>query len=465
MDLVEVYLDIIYPVFPLFHRQSLIRRTSRGEHLNNRPYYASVMAMAALALARLCDGALIQGPWQIPDLKDPTIPSSEEVFEAAKAAIPADATLTLELGYMQASALLAITAIQYGKIALMRHHLGIYHTFIAVGGLHDESNWPQDLNAVELQERRRLYWSLYTLDVFTAVVWNGTVRSREASSNVAYPDDADDSASVKITGDAEGSSAQPVWLKGWNFVTDLYRILEHAADQLGRMQISSHRTPAIGALLESNALPRAAVLEHMTLMYQGLPDELKTTCEPTGNAEHDLPSFQAANINATMQLVRMVYFTNDQSTLDYKCQVASEVICGFRCIPVAYLKAISVPLLHHLGGIGSILGATFAQGMTESSYHRVRSVLLELAELLVNLEQGLLFTSGTSEKLRSLVAKIDHFMANQRTTTLPSLTMADQNGTITDAEIAEMDLGMGDSPEFSFPSDLFNDWPWALDFT
>jgi hypothetical protein len=87
----------------------------------------------------------------------------------------------------------------------------------------------------------------------------------------------------------------------------------------------------------------------MTL-YEQLPPVFKTTQPLTGILEKDLFGFQAANIAASLQLVRMVLFTTENSTVDQKCQIASEVINGFASVPVAYLRAISSPLLHHLAG-------------------------------------------------------------------------------------------------------------------
>ena len=87
----------------------------------------------------------------------------------------------------------------------------------------------------------------------------------------------------------------------------------------------------------------------------------------------------------------MVLFTTEGATIEQRCHIASELLDGFRKVPVAYLRAISSPLvrakqhvrnvgliirqLHHLAGIGSILGSVFEEPLSESSYFRVRTVL------------------------------------------------------------------------------------------
>jgi hypothetical protein len=79
-------------------------------------------------------------------------------------------------------------------------------------------------------------------------------------------------------------------------------------------------------------------------------------------------------------------------------------------MPVAYLRAISAPLLHHLAGIGSILGFVREEPLSGSSYAQVRSVLLSMAQLLSSINSGCNFTTDASERLRSLVNRINDFM-------------------------------------------------------
>lgn len=148
--------------------------------------------------------------------------------------------------------------------------------------------------------------------------------------------------------------------------------------------------------------------------------------------------FQTANITATVQLLRMILFASGGGSIEDRCKIASEVIDAFTRIPTAYLRAISSPLLHHLAGIGSILGSVFEGSMSEQAYQEVRVVLLALAQLLENLEDSTHETK-TAKRLRDLVAQIDDRMDNQR------------------EQLSNV------------PSDLaheiMNDWPWNLDFT
>lgn len=457
-DLTEIFFEVVYPVFPLFHRASLTRRVSRGEHLENRSLYASVMAMCALSSARARDGALLQC-WDVAKLQNP---SSEELFDAAVNAFPEDLLDNQSLDYMRASMLLSITAIQYGSPALMNYHLSRYHTYVTVGALHDEANWPQALPVIEVEERRRLFWSAYTLDVFTSVVWSGVIRSKEASSNVCYPTEIDDEALEFL--DTATAVQSVTWLRGWNYVTDMYRILEYAASDLQRTRTTVLRRPTIEALEDFKTSSQSAVLDRITAMYADLPDVFKTTAQPTHNFRRDLFSFQAANIAATVQLVRMVYFSSDASDLEQKCRVASEVLTAFANMPVAYLRAISAPLLHHLAEIGRIFGAAFVSGMSASLYHSVRSVLLDLASILADLEQKLYCPSNASKKVESQVMRIDRFIHEQRQVPTEHVNPLHPSAAPEILSASEPTLEQP-SPDIMFPPELFEDWDWAFTFT
>lgn len=479
MDLTEIYIEVVYPVFPLFHRPTLLRKVSRGEYLLDRPFYACIMAMCSLASARARDGALYSTTWDVATL---TQPSAEEFYKAADDALPRDDPKSHSFNHMRACVLLAISSIQLGDNTMMSFYLGIYNTLMAVGQLHDEANWPQSIGNIELEERRRLVWSTYTLDVFTSIIWSRPMLSREATFNVCYPTEADDET-FNDAGYREQSPAMKLygcsWMRGWNFVIDLYRILEHAVDHLRCLRSTTQRSPSVQAVFSDSMPSQRAIFEHIMSIYSSLPTHFKTTRPIQCNLSDDLFSFQAANITATVQLVRMVHFINDHSALEQKCQVASEVIAGFVVVPVAYLRAMGSPLLHHLAGIGSMLGAAFEDGLSEKSYRLIRVVLLDLADLIANLEVDLFCPPGTSDKLRTQVSRIDEYMATQRSWMMAQLhgeriDHGGRHGSATSGNMPDQQqqqnrmqtFGASDaSPQYHFPPELFEDWSWALNLT
>ena len=472
MDLTEIYFEVIYPVFPLFHRPTLTRRVSRGEYLKDRSLFASTAAMCALASARARDGAVYSASWDLDSLREP---ASEQLLAAAIEALPRDAPMTQDLGYMRAYLLISISYIQYGRMTESQYYLNGYHSFVAVGSLHDEREWPARLSTIEKEERRRLFWSAYTLDVFTSIIGKGVVRGSEAAFNVSYPSEVNDEVLAQTNQNTtrQGNGPEQVsWLKGWNFVTDLYRILEHALYSLRRLRSREQRTPTMPITFFDCPISQNAVLDHVMAMYNDLPAILKST-KPVGHDfAENLLSFQAANIAATIQLVRMVLFTTEGSNVEQKCQIGSELVGAFASVPTAYLRAISSPLLHHLTGIGIILGSAFNDGLTQSSYMRIRSVLLELTELISHLEEGLYYSAGTSEKLRAQVTAIDDFWRTYTTLEMtgtsiavdpPRASVENHIVAVPGAADERPTLNTNGSPHFHFPSELLDNWSWVFD--
>lgn len=467
LQLANVFFEVIFPIFPLFHKPSLLRKIASREHLHNPALFTTVAAVCALSSARIRDGA-VYTPNGVMDVL--TEHSSEYFFVAAEEALPKSAALTQELGYMQACILLSVTSIQYGNSVKARYYLNLYHAFVAVGFLHDEDEWPQGLSSVETEERRRLFWSAYTLDVFTSMIWKGTVRSSELAFNVCYPTEHDllhDTASMPSMCT---STTRPSWLEGWNFVTDLYRLLEHV---LHRLRPKSRRTPVIGfEISQDNHSLDTSLLERVTAMYDRLPAIFKSAHSPTNDMSKDLYSFQAANIAATVQLLRMVLFTIKGSSVEDKCQIASEVIRVFSSIPIAYLRAISSPLLHHLAGIGVLVGSTFHERLSESAYHRIQSVLLDFAALIASLEAGMHHVAGVSDRLRAQVTTLDKYWTDQRQhQSVPQsrrplhASGPSESSGFADFESSHSPFDYTQGNSISFPSELFEDWESLFDLT
>lgn len=253
------------------------------------------------------------------------------------------------------------------------------------------------------------FWSIYTLDIYASIVWGGIIRYREAHSLVRYPSELDDEfitphgyglppvspeSGLRSHGDTPIVSRQPVsWMHGWNFTTDLYRILEHVVDSTRRRFSSTNGTTEVWSMFSPASMSEPTVMERVLSMYAALPLQFRETPPTTGDMSKDLFGFQSANIQATLQLLRMVLLSAEEIGVDRKCDVAGELLSVFSKVPVEYLKAISSPLvsracemnvfphlnnlsqLHHLGGIGYILGSVMEGSLSDASYQRVRTLL------------------------------------------------------------------------------------------
>jgi hypothetical protein len=414
--------------------------------------------------------------------------------DEARAALPIDLITTQQHDCVRAQALLALTALQNGQIRTMHQQLGRYHALVAMDGLHDEANWPPNISFVEIEERRRLFWSMYSFDIYTAVVWNGVIRVREAHCNVLYPTEMDDEtftdsiyspSSAAATVAASSPSGLPdSWLVGWNFTTDLYRIMEHAVDNFRTRRARTQKQNILNRIFgESGNIQasQASVLQNVMELYANLPNRFKVIQPISFNAQEDRFGFQAANIIATVQLLRMVLFSDAGASVADRCGIANEVVQAFNDIPGGYLKAISTPLLHHLAGIGSILSTVYEEPLSEPEYLGVREVLLSMAQLLSNLDTA--FEKSTaSDRLRDYVSRIDeymharrisfstnqkqaHHMGNVPLTTGPSPPAAPSpNAHVMPQTYQTPSYTAAEFPHFQLPQDLLNDWPNVFDF-
>lgn len=130
----------------------MLKRISNREYLTDHAFFADVMALCAISSERVRDGALLPGRWEPEYFQNPP---SELFFAAAKDSIPQDLTAMRGLDWLRTCGLLALYGIQVGKINIMHQYLGLYHTLVAMHGLHDEKNWPKHIGIIEVELRRR----------------------------------------------------------------------------------------------------------------------------------------------------------------------------------------------------------------------------------------------------------------------------------------------------------------------
>lgn len=289
------------------------------------------------------------------------------------------------------------------------------------------------------------YWSIYTLDIYSAIVWNGSFHFQEAHSRVEYP-----------RGTTSSQPSDSDWIVGWNFTTDLYRILEHAVTRLrtrhSRFNLFADESP-------SGTATNSAIMQKVDSLYSALPPSFKEFKPATGHLETDIYGFQAANIQATLALLRMVLFSLEvDPDIEKKCAVASDVLKTFHHVPRAFQRAISTPLIYHIAGIGNILDSVMEGPLSEVSYKRVRGVLMSMASLVESLEDVLKRRAGAGKSLRELVERIDGYMTSRR-------GMRHDGHTETRSEGLEvMGIEAGEIDEFSalfqIPDELLQDWNW-----
>jgi hypothetical protein len=129
------------------------------------------------------------------------------------------------------------------------------------------------------------------------------------------------------------------------------------------------------------------------------------------------------------------------------------------------LQATSSPLLHHLAGIGMILGTVFEEPFDETAYQQVRAVLLALSQILENLDYGV-HSTMSAQRLRDLVTQIDEYMGAQSAQS----QMNGRQGSQNDSSIETPELHHAERSDtvqtapLQPTNGIFGDWPFNLDF-
>ncbi|WWC68415.1 uncharacterized protein I206_102342 [Kwoniella pini CBS 10737] len=415
-ELVEAYYRIIYPIQAYFHWPTFVSAINKRLYRKSRSFYCLTMAVCALAAARLRDGA----PKEY-HLKHELVPS-EAYFQAIFTSFPTDLSKARDFDYKRTKVLLSMLCIQYGDISKAILHIGDYCTLISIDGFSLESRWPKGLNTIEIEERRRLYWNAYQADIYLATTFGGMIRHRESQSTVLYP--AEVLTDDEITPDGILPHAIPgrvSFIRGWNFVTNLYRIIEHALCQMRQRNQSYDGENQIAMLFSTKKVGAKKydpgpeeILQTVENLYKDLPDCMRGMKEMTGNTFEDRYGFQAANILITLQIVKMVIAGMAEWSVEQRCAIAGELLDSLSALPADFIRACSAPMLHHMAGVGHLLASIIQSPISPSAYLKVRTILLRLADLLSSLESTIKSASVIciAAKLRDHVERIDEYMIN-----------------------------------------------------
>jgi hypothetical protein len=247
------------------------------------------MAMCALSAYRITSGAVFS-PSNVSTELNPNV-----YLDEAIATIPKDFGNSLDFEYLQAIGIVCLTARECGNASLLQQFLGLYHGALAEQGFYDERRWPNNITVIEREERRRLYWHMYRLEIHTSLVLGHAVRCPELQSAVAYP--------VVPDQDFTESLEDLEWLTGWNFITDIYRGIEHliAYFKNRRMTINQeNRCLSTAFLIDYN--PQEKILRPLELAYSNLPLRFREARRMSRNVRQNRCGFQTANIIATYQV-------------------------------------------------------------------------------------------------------------------------------------------------------------------
>lgn len=137
---------------------------------------------------------------------------------------------------------------------------------------------------------------MYTLEIYVSIVWNSMTRVREQQVNVAYTTEIDDELfsnhgynstthpSIGLSPRSrQGQVSTTSWLCGWNFTTDLYRILEHVIANFRDRKTHRGSFP-MNLFVDRSAPSISSIRDNIMQLYADLPYCFKevpqVTCDP-----------------------------------------------------------------------------------------------------------------------------------------------------------------------------------------
>ncbi|KAM0493389.1 hypothetical protein ACHAP9_007460 [Verticillium nonalfalfae] len=364
--LLRVFFDTVYPIFPFFAESVLVDEWERTSLSSSRPAFARLMAICALSSCHVRDGAVFS-------LRiAPTVPAKHQqsYLEDARRAIPSDISAADSFQYLQTLGTLSLAAIQLGDAPLLHETLGLYHTVMAQHNFQNESRWPSSIDPVEVHVRRQFFWSMYRLEVHSALIMGHSIRCPEMQAAVAYPAVSDALVDpIAAAAASRGGFPSGGWLIGWNYITDLYRVLEHVIVRFR----SRKTTPAdrghiyAGYGFTHMPPPIDDILSEVLTQRDGLPTYLARAQPPSPNTESNLCGFQVANIACTIQL-------------------------------------------QELAGVGQMLTSFIGRQLHPNEYRHLREVIRSMAIFLENLGPSLPLAVEAGQKLLQHIGRIDEYL-------------------------------------------------------
>lgn len=379
--------------FPVFCERELWVGWREGTFPHNISEYTCLITMCALSAQHAKNGALFND--EKSQLEVATWAS--EYLQEALSLVPMDFSLMNHLDLMRSYGFLALLGTQIGESSMVQKYLGLYHGICGRYGLHEESRWPPNISACDREVRRRIFWSIYRLEVHTACVLGHYVRIPEAQCDVGYPCGIHHPAFVP---GRDGSFED--WFSGWNYSTDLYRILEHAAVSF-RMRRRMHPP----SLELNDGLSSGVLSKKLSIIKDGLLPQYERAFLRSEDNGRNRCGFQAANIFCIIHLVRMLTSLSDDHDLDSICDTAEEMIASMRQIPPEYVRACGATLLQQVAGVGHMLCVVaINEPPSTHSLHRLRLVLESITTFLETSKQHHDPLATAASRLREHLGKL-----------------------------------------------------------
>jgi hypothetical protein len=364
--LVSIYRDTMYQCyFPFLPEDDLLLRWQDGIPDPNTPSYMLLMALCAVSaqtasLHAVFDQTLLVGT---------PIPDSEIYFFEAISKIPVRIASSHDLDYLRSFGLLAVYSLQRGNNNDLHRYLGLYHALVAQHGLHDESRWPDGLSLQDVDDRRRLFWCVYRLEIHSACVLGHIVRMPEAQISVDYP---------RITASMDPETR--AWTAGWDYITDLFRLLEYAIFSLRGCK---NRKAALAVFCERPS--PITLLDGLARLKATKPRILTEFPGPDEILQSNRCRYMDVQITCTEALVNIMALLYCQEPTSEIMTIAELFLEDLTKADLIMFKIAGSQIVHQLLGVGHIIYNT-SRSEHGRYWHEAKRLIKFLGNVVKNLE-------------------------------------------------------------------------------
>jgi hypothetical protein len=282
------------------------------------------------AIGAVFDTALIEGF---------DIPESTRYFQEAVSRIPSCITRPNDLDHLRSFGLLVVYSLRCNNHDDLARYLAPCHAAIAQRSFHNESCWPSDIPLPEVDDRRRLFWCIYRLEVHSSCVLGHAVRMPESQIWVLYP---------RII--AGMNSETRAWTAGWDYITDLFRLLEYAIFSLHGCK---SRRAFLTALCDRPS--PETLIDSLAQLKRGRPRILLSLAEPDGCIASKRCSYMPVQIACTENLITVTALLYCQAPTSEVIAVDETFITEVSTAPLIMFKVASSQIVHQLLGVGHML--------------------------------------------------------------------------------------------------------------
>ncbi|KAK5064195.1 hypothetical protein LTR84_000028 [Exophiala bonariae] len=339
------------------------------------------MALCAVS----CQTAAFNAVFDDTLLGDFGLPDSHQYFSEAVSRIPQHFTQSQDLDYLRAFGLLAVYSLQRSETNDLHRYLGLYHALVAQHGFHDEAKWPTDISLPEIDDRRRLFWCMYRLEVHSATVFGHVVRLPESQITVLYP-------RIIPSMDPEAQA----WTAGWDYITDLFRLLEYA---LFSLRACKNRKAVLAVLCDRPS--PTTLFDSLTRLKASKPHRIFGTAEGEGGFESNRCRYMGIQISCTETLVTILSFLYSQAPARDVMELAENFLEELSQAPLIMFKVASGQIVHQLLGVGHMI--CNASHYDNGQYRpEARRLITFIGDLVQNLEHDIPSAAAAAERLLKL---------------------------------------------------------------